>query len=120
MVQKILLIGDFNIAFTEASTAAFCNEYKLKALNREPTCFKNSMSLSCIDLYLKNRPKRFESSLTIEAVLLDFQKLIVTALKVKHENIAPKIIQNRYNKTFDSKRFLEKILVRLLTSIWIG
>ena len=45
------------------------------------------MSLSCIDLYLKNRPKRFESSLTIEAVLLDFQKLIVTALKVKHEKL---------------------------------
>ena len=56
-------MGDFNVAFTEANMAAFCNEYKLKALNKEPTCFKNYMSPSCIDFYLKNCPKNFESTL---------------------------------------------------------
>ena len=34
-------MGYFNVGFTEANMAAFCNEYKLKALNKEPTCFKN-------------------------------------------------------------------------------
>ena len=29
--------GDFNVGFTEAIMAAFCNEFKLKALNTEPT-----------------------------------------------------------------------------------
>ena len=26
-------MGDFNVGFTEVNMAAFCNEYKLKALN---------------------------------------------------------------------------------------
>ena len=30
-------MGDFKVGFTEANMAAFCNEYKLKALNKEPT-----------------------------------------------------------------------------------
>ena len=32
--KKILWIGDFNVPFTEANIAAFCNEHKLKALCR--------------------------------------------------------------------------------------
>ena len=43
-------MGDFNVAFAEANMAAFCNEYKLKALNKEPTCFKNYTTLCFIDL----------------------------------------------------------------------
>ena len=32
--EKILWIGDFNVPFTEANIAAFCNEHKVKALCR--------------------------------------------------------------------------------------
>ena len=106
-------MGDFNVAFTEANMAAFCNEYKLTALNKEPTCFKNYMNPSCIDLYQTNCPKRFESTLTIKTGLPDFNKLIVTVLKVKHEKVPPKIIQYRDYKNFDSTRFFEKLQVRL-------
>ena len=73
----------------------FCNEYKLKALNKEPNCFKNYVSPSCIDLYLINCPKSFENTLTIGTDLSDFHKLIVTFLKVKHEKVPPKIMQYR-------------------------
>ena len=111
--EKILLMGDFNVAFTEANMAVFCNEYKLKALNKEPTCFKNYMSPSCIDFFLTNCPKRFESTLTIEIGISDFHKLVVTVLKVKHEKVPPKIIQCRDCKYFDSTRFFEKLQVRL-------
>ena len=38
---------DFNVAFTEANMAAFCNEYKVKALSKEPICFKNYMIPYC-------------------------------------------------------------------------
>ena len=67
--EKNVLMSDFNVAFTEANIAVFCNEYKLKAFNKEPTCFKNYMSLSCIDLYLTNCTKSFESTLTIKTGL---------------------------------------------------
>ena len=86
-------MGNFNVGFTEANMAAFCNECKLKFLNKEPTCFKNCMSPSCIDLFLTNCQKSFESTLTIETGLSDFHKLIVTVVKVKHEKVPPKIIQ---------------------------
>ena len=72
--------------------AAFSNEYKLKALKKEPTCFKNYMDPFWINLYLTNCPKSFESTLTIETGLFDFHKLIVTVLKVKHENVPSKIM----------------------------
>ena len=93
-------MGCFNVAFTEANLAAFCNEYKLIIiLNKEPTCVKNYMSPSCIDLYLTNFPKGFESTLTIETDLPDFHELIVTVLKGKHD--------------FKKNRFSEKLQVRL-------
>ena len=85
-------MGYFNV-FTEANMAAFCNEYELETLNKEPTFFKIYMSSSCVGLYLTNFPKSFESILTIETGLADFHKLIVTALNVKDENISPEIIQ---------------------------
>ena len=70
------------------------------------------MSPSCIDLFLKNCPKSFESTLSIETGLSDFYKLIVTILKVKRENIPPKIIQYRRYKNFGLTRFYEKLPLR--------
>ena len=99
--EKILLVGHFNVGFTKANMAAFCNEYKLKALKKEPTWFKNYMSPSWIDLCLTNCRKSFESTLTIETGLSDFYKLIVTDLKVKHEKVPPKIMQYRDYQNFE-------------------
>ena len=70
----------------------------------QPTCFKNSMSPSCIDLFLTNCPKNLESTLTIETSLSGFRKLIVTVLKFNHEKYYPKIIQYRDCKNFDSTK----------------
>ena len=58
------------------------------------------MSPTCIDLYLTNCPKSFESTLTIETGLSDFYKLIGNVLKVKPEKVPPKIIQYRDYKNF--------------------
>ena len=97
--EKILLMGDFNIELKEANMKTFCNQYKLKALNEEPTYFKNYTNPSCIDLHLTNKylsnrngPFRFK----------------VTVLKVKHENVPPKIIYYRDYKNFDSSKFFSE------------
>ena len=104
MSKKSLLktsaMGYFKVTFTEANMTAFCNEYKLKALNKESTCFKNCMSPSCTDLFLKNSQKSFEITLTIEIRLSVFHKLIVTVLKLNHEKVPPKIVQYRDYKIF--------------------
>ena len=106
-------MGDFNIELKEAIMTTFCSQYKLKTLNEEPTCFKNYTNPSCIDLYLTNCPKSFQSNLTIETSLSDFHKLIVTVLKVKHEKVPPKIIHYRDYKNFDSGKFFEKLQLKL-------
>ena len=110
--EKILLMGDFNIELKEANMTTFCNQYKLKILNEEPTCFKNFTSPSCIDLYLKNCPKSLRSTLTLETGLSDFHKLIVTILKVKHEKVPPKFIHYRGYKNFDSSKPFEKLQLK--------
>ena len=51
---KILSMGDSNAELTEANMTVFWDEYQLKAMNKELTCFKNCMSPSCIDLFLIN------------------------------------------------------------------
>ena len=98
--EKTLLIGHFNIfVIREANMAVFCNEYKLKPLNKKLAWFKSYMSASCIDLYLTHFYKTLESTLTIETCRSDFHKLIITiVLKIKHEKVPPKVIQHRLQK----------------------
>ena len=117
--EQILLMGDFYAGFTEANMSAFCNEYKLKGLNEEPTYFQNNMSPSCMDFFLANYRTSFEITLTIETSLSDFHKLIVTVLKISHDNVPSKIIQYRDYKNFDSTGFFENFKWGLLTSMWI-
>ena len=56
----MLLIGDFNVEPNEESMKAFCSQYNLNSLNKEPTRFKNVNKPSCIDLFLTNNSKCFE------------------------------------------------------------
>ena len=76
--ENTLLIGDLNVESNEANLKTFCNQYKLRSLNKESTCFKTINKPSCIDLFLTKNSKCFEDCLTLETGLSDFHKLIVT------------------------------------------
>ena len=78
-----------------------------KALTKEPSCCKNCMSPSCIDLYLTICPKNFESTLTVETGLSAFNKLIATVLKVKHEKFPLKLYNTETTKTLTQQDFLK-------------
>ena len=52
-------MGDFNVESTETNMTIFWNQYKLRILNKEPTCFKNCINPSGVDLHLTNCPKSF-------------------------------------------------------------
>ena len=94
-------MGDFNVDVKEVSLHLFYNQYKLKSLNKDPTCYKNIDNPSSIDLLLTNSAKSFESSCTIETGFSDFHKLVVAVLNEKHERIPPKVIQYRDYEKFD-------------------
>ena len=81
--DKIILLVDFN---TEQHMKSFCNNYSLKSLIRQPTCYKNSQKPTCIDLKLTNMPQSFQSTCVIETGLPDFHLITLTAMQKKLKN----------------------------------
>ena len=65
-------MGDFNVEADATYVKTFWNKYKLKYLNKEPTCFKNIDKTTCIDFFLTNNSKFFEDCLTLGTGLSDF------------------------------------------------
>ena len=46
------MLGDFNVEIEEANMKSFCENYNLKSLIKQPTCYKNPKKRTCIDLIL--------------------------------------------------------------------
>ena len=90
--KRFLCIGDFNSEITEFAMKHFCDLYHLKNLVNVPTCYKNPLKPSCIDLFLTNCSRSFQDTQVIETGLSDFQKLNITVLRMffskqKHETV---------------------------------
>ena len=103
--DKFILLGDFNYSSGDSILKYFCNDYHLQNLILEPTCFKNILNPSSIDVILTNQPKSFYLSKTVETGLSDFHKLTITILKTFFPKKAPKLIKYRNYKKFDSEKF---------------
>ena len=73
-----------------------------------------SYNPSCIDLFLTNRPKCFQSTMTMETGISDFHKMVITVLKFFYKKQKPKIIHYRNYKTFNANLFKEKLNNELL------
>ena len=72
---------------------SFCESYRFKSLIKDPTCFKNPESPSCIDLILTNNPYSFQNSLVMENGLSDFHKMIFSLMKTTFQKLKPRIVQ---------------------------
>ena len=81
---------------------------------KEPTRYKNPDNLSCIDLFLTNRPKCFQSTMTMETGISDFHKMVNTVLKTFYKKQKPKIIHYRNYKTLNANLFKEELNSELL------
>ena len=112
-VLNYLLIGDFNSKIEDNLMCEFCEMYNLTSLIREPTCFKNVLKPSSIDLMLTNRPKQFQQSCTVETGLSDHHKMTITVLKTSFQKQSPTIIKYRDYKRFDVNLFRSQLLDRL-------
>ena len=89
--MTISLLGDFNSEMHENTMTEFSDTYNLYNLVKEPTCFKNPLNPSLIDLILTNRPKSFQNSQAIETGLSDHHKLTVTVMRAFFPKQAPVI-----------------------------
>ena len=107
--NNTLLLGDFNARFSEPCLNDFCDIYNLENFVKERTCYKNTDSPSCIDLFLTNRPRTFQCTTPIETGIFDFQKLVATVLKTFYKKQRPKIIHYRNYKNFKNSNFCQDL-----------
>ena len=49
-LENFIIMGDFNSESHENAMKEFCNTYNLKNLISKPTCFKNPLNPSSIDV----------------------------------------------------------------------
>ena len=95
---------------TESAMENFCRTYHLHNLIKDPTCFKNLVKPSCIDLLLTNFPKSFLKSQTLETGLSDFHKLTLTVIKVHYKKQNPLVVTYIDYKHFSNETLQTELL----------
>ena len=106
--EKLVLLGDFNMnvrTSTEPIFADFLDQYEVKNLVKEPTCFKSLENPSTIDLVITNFSKSFCHTRTFDNCLSDFHRLVTTVLKFSYEKPKPKLVNYRDFKNFNLSLF---------------
>ena len=114
--DNLLLIGDFNSQMEEEKINDFCDTYNLQNLINDPTCFKNSLNPTLIDMVLTNREKSFHNSCCIETGISDFHKMTITILKTFFRKLKPTKIKYRNYKNFDIESFKAELNQSLQTT----
>ena len=107
--ENFILLGDFNAVSTDNALQEFCEMYNLKNLINEPTCYKNAEKPSSIDVFLTNRKRSFQNSMTIETGLSDHHKMIVSVLKTDYKKKDPLIVNYRSYNKFDENLFRQEL-----------
>ena len=105
--EKILILGDFNVGKEEQHMKAFCDNYNLTSLIKQPTCYKNPNNPTCIDLILSNTPRSFQSTCVIETGLSDFHLMTLTVMKKSFRKFHLRLINYRSYKNFSNEAFRE-------------
>ena len=113
--ENAILLGDFNASIEDSFMKNFCENYDLRSLVKEPTCFKNPENPSCIDLILTNKPRSFIKTGVIETGLCDYHKLVTTVMKMHLPKSKPSNMTYRSCKKFDNKTFMETVNAEIIT-----
>ena len=79
--NSFIILGDFTIEMKEQQIKVFCDNYGLKSLIRQPTCYKSPSNPTCIDLILTNAPQKFQSICVLKTGLSDFHLMTVTVMR---------------------------------------
>ena len=95
-------MGDFNSDPPEIEIYVFCSLYNITNLVHDPTCYKNYINPTCIDLMLTNRMTYFQNTRTIETGLSDFHKMTVTVMKTSFKKHPSKVISYRDYEGFSN------------------
>ena len=111
--DNFLLLGDFNSEMNETAMREFNDTYNLKNLITKPTCFKNPLNPSLIDLILTNRHRSFQNNKVIKTGLSDHHKLTITVMRAHFLKQTPIAITYRDYKNYDHAQFRYELIENL-------
>ena len=89
-----MFLGDLNVKSLDPVLNDFCNVYSLLRLVKEPTCLENPYNSLCIDLFLTNRPRSIQNTVTIETAITNFHEMAISVLNVFYKK---KMNQKSFN-----------------------
>ena len=69
-----------------------------KSFFKDNICFKNYSNTTCINLAIRNAPKRFQESVIIKTGLSDFYKMSLTVMNLSYNEQKAIVIQCRKHK----------------------
>ena len=87
--------------------------YGLKNLLKQSTCYKNPSNLTCIDLILTNALQSFQSTCVIATGLSDFHMMALTVMRKGFKKFQPRIINFRSYKQFSNEAYRESLINKL-------
>ena len=103
--DKFMPIGDFNAGESEPCLSQFLYEYDDKNIVKENICFKNPLNPSCIDLFIANSPLSFQNTIAVSNGLSNFQKMVITVMKMTFKKHSPTERHYSHYKYFDQTKF---------------
>ena len=118
--EKILTLCDFNVEIVEANMKSFCENYNLKSLIKQTTCYKNPNKPTCIDLILTNVPRMFQSTCVLETGLSDFHLMTVTVMRKSFKKMRPRVINYRSYRDFPNETFRVSLMNNLSNEVFVN
>ena len=126
--EKILILSDFNVEIEEANMKSFCENYNLKTLIKQPTCYKNPNKPTCIDLILTIIPCMFQSTCVIETGLSDSHLMTVTVIRKTFKKMCLKarktsllkVINYRSHRDLSNETFRVSLINNLSNEVFVN
>ena len=118
--EKILILSDFNVGIEEQHIKAFCDNYNLISLMKQPTCYKNPNNPICIDSILSNTCRRFQSTCVVETGLSDFHLMRLTVIKKSFRKFHPRLINYRSYNNFSNEALRKCLLEKLSKEVFVN
>ena len=88
--DRFLLVGNFNADYSKETLFKFFQKHNAANTAKDKTCCKSLNNLSCIDLFITNRPWCFQNTTVFSTGLSDFHKIAVAVLKASFSKGPPK------------------------------
>ena len=109
--SSLYIIGDLNVDMMTKSNALAdtLDVFNLRNVVRKPTCFKNVLNPSLLDVILTNTPRRLTSVLNVSLGICDFHNFICVATQMcKPKEQISHIVYRSY-KHFNEELYLKDL-----------